>query len=249
MATSETHLDDEQLALRALGEPLSSHLAEHLQQCPRCSAEIDQLSAVVSSARAITDQDQPHTPDRRVWESIRQELDLDVARVVADSAASDATTVTSLSSRRRWPTGLLVAASIFGVVAGGTLALGAVALVSDEPAPTPIASSVVATTSLAALPAHEGTGEAEIVQTATGQELVVDVSNLTTTDGFYEVWLIHPKTLEMVGLGALSGDTGRFAVPDGLDLSQYSLVDVSSEPFDGDPLHSTDSVVRGELTI
>jgi hypothetical protein len=37
-------------------------------------------------------------------------------------------------------------------------------------------------------------------------------------------------------------------VPDGLDLTRYSLVDVSIEPYDGDPVHSRDSVVQGQLT-
>jgi hypothetical protein len=105
----------------------------------------------------------------------------------------------------------------------------------------------VAETQLAALPEHQGQGAAEIVETADGTELVVDVSGLSGGEGFYEVWLIDPDTFAMVGLGALTDESGRFPVPDGLDLSQYRVVDVSLEPFDGDPVHSRDSVVRGEL--
>lgn len=250
MSLSESHLDDEQLALRALGEPLSSTLSDHVQKCPRCTAEIDQLSAVVATARSLTDVDQPQQPDPEVWDRIQQELRLDaVPTPVPSVAVTDSATVTSITGRqRRWSTGLLVAASVLGVVAGGTLALGAVAMVSDDAPAVPVAS-VVATTSLTALPDHDGKGQAEIIDTPTGQELVVDVSDLTSGDGFYEVWLINPDTFEMVGLGALAGDSGRFAIPDGLDLSQYSVVDVSIEPFDGDPIHSKDSVVRGELSV
>ena len=250
MSLSESHLDDEQLALRALGEPLSSTLSDHVQECPRCSAEIDQISAVVAAARTLTDVDQPRQPDPEVWDRIRDELRQDAVPTPApSSAATTAATVTSIvDRRRRWSTGLLVAASVLGVVAGGTLALGAVAMVSDDVPAAPVAS-VVATTSLAALPDHDGTGQAEIVDTPTGQELVVYVSHLTSGEGFYEVWLINPDTFEMVGLGALAGDSGRFAIPAGLDLSQYSVVDISIEPFDGDPIHSNDSVVRGELSV
>ena len=81
-----------------------------------------------------------------------------------------------------------------------------------------------------------------------GPELVVDVSDLSTGDGFYEVWLIDPETFQMIGLGALTDSAGRFPIPEGLDLSRYTVVDISLEPLDGDPVHSTDSVVRGELS-
>ena len=143
---------------------------------------------------------------------------------------------------------MLVAASIAGILVGGTAAVGVSSMVSDNSTSTPVAS-VVASTTLAALPDHDGSGDARIVDTPRGQELVVDVQNLSSSDGFYEVWLINPDTFEMVGLGALNGVNGRFAIPDGLDLSQYRVVDVSIEPFDGDPKHSTDSVVRGELSV
>jgi len=142
-----------------------------------------------------------------------------------------------------------VAASVAGLLVGGAATLAADTLVNDgAPAPV-VAPTPVAQTQLVALPNHRGQGEAEIVETAAGTELVVDVSGLGDGDGdgFLEVWLIDPDTLQMIGLGALTSDSGRFQVPDGLDLSQYRLVDVSLEPFDGDPVHSRDSVVRGEL--
>ena len=107
---------------------------------------------------------------------------------------------------------------------------------------------MVASTSLAALPKHEGGGEAEIISTPQGKELIIDVSQLSTGEGFYEVWLIDPETFQMIGLGALASDSGRFPIPDGLDLTRYTVVDVSLEPFDGDPVHSRDSVVRGQLS-
>ena len=46
----------------------------------------------------------------------------------------------------------------------------------------------------------------------------------------------------------LDGDEGRFSIPVGLDLDDYALVDVSAEQFDGDPSHSGDSILRGELS-
>jgi hypothetical protein len=36
-------------------------------------------------------------------------------------------------------------------------------------------------------------------------------------------------------------------MPPGVDLANYSRIDVSLQPFNGSPLHSRTSVVRGSL--
>ena len=43
------------------------------------------------------------------------------------------------------------------------------------------------------------------------------------------------------------GDTGEFVVPQAALADGYTLVDVSDEPDDGEPAHSGDSVLRGDL--
>ncbi|MBT2538553.1 anti-sigma factor domain-containing protein [Arthrobacter sp. ISL-69] len=65
--------------------------------------------------------------------------------------------------------------------------------------------------------------------------------------GFREVWVISPDLSKLVSLGVLDGEPGVFAIPEGLDLAEYPIVDVSNEPFDGNPGHSSDSIARGEL--
>jgi hypothetical protein len=62
-----------------------------------------------------------------------------------------------------------------------------------------------------------------------------------------EVWLIRSDASGLVSLGLLDGPSGRFTVPSGIDLADYPIVDVSAEPVDGEPAHSGDSIVRGEL--
>ncbi|MDO5663474.1 MAG: anti-sigma factor, partial [Brachybacterium sp.] len=49
-------------------------------------------------------------------------------------------------------------------------------------------------------------------------------------------------------LGALDGGHGTFTIPHGVDLAEYSVVDISLEHADGDPSHSGDSWVRGQLS-
>jgi len=62
------------------------------------------------------------------------------------------------------------------------------------------------------------------------------------------VLLAGSDASELISLGILSGTSGTFTIPDGLDLGTFDLVDVSEEPFDGDPQHSGDSIVRGSLS-
>jgi len=67
-------------------------------------------------------------------------------------------------------------------------------------------------------------------------------------DGFREVWLIDRNVERLVSLGTMTGDRAEFTIPEGLDLDEYVIVDVSREHFDGDPTHSGDSIVRGQLS-
>ncbi len=252
MSQSEMHAPDDILALHAMGDPLPDAMSRHVAACRQCEAELDQWAEVIATARSTTPADMPGAASPQVWQAIATELGLADSRTVdsAPTAIAGGAPVVSIDSvRRRWSTSWLVAASVAGIVGGAVLTAGGIVLNDSEPDPVPVAAPpVIASTSLTALPKHEGDGTAEIIKTADGDELVVDVSHLTTGEGFYEVWLIDPDTFQMVGLGALTNDAGRFPIPDGLDLRRYTVVDVSLEPLDGDPVHSRDSVVRGELS-
>jgi hypothetical protein len=231
------HPEPDLLALLALGEPVASGTTEHVEACPRCGAEVAGLTSVVVALRSAGPDRGLEAPSPEVWQSVQRELGLGEAAAPVDLAARRA--------RRRWSTGVLLAASVAGVLVG-SVASGLVR--SDRSAPVASPPSVVASAQLAALPDHAGSGSAELVDTPTGTQLVLDVSGLSEGEGFYEVWLIDPETFAMVGLGALPGSRGTFPVPAGLDLSRYTIVDVSIEPYDGDPLHSKDSIVRGQLS-
>ena len=53
---------------------------------------------------------------------------------------------------------------------------------------------------------------------------------------------------QLISLGVLdSRHSGTFPVPADVDVASYPFVDVSLEPLDGNPAHSSDSVVRGTL--
>lgn len=115
-----------------------------------------------------------------------------------------------------------------------------------QPAP-PV---VVASATLDAFPNWAGSsGDAVVEETSTGSRIVtVSLDAPETSGGFREVWLISSDTSRLVSLGIVYGATGTFTIPDGVDLARYDLVDISEEAIDGNPAHSGDSIVRGQLS-
>jgi hypothetical protein len=111
------------------------------------------------------------------------------------------------------------------------------------------AQTVLEQASLSALPNWpEASGTAVVKEAPDGtRELVVTLAGVGKEPGYREVWLIDTETSKLISLGMLRGDHGTFPLPDALDLAQYPVVDISEEPYDGNPSHSGDSIVRGAL--
>ncbi|WP_426593610.1 anti-sigma factor [Cellulomonas sp. McL0617] len=244
-------MDDETLALIALGEPAGSAGATaadraHAERCARCSGEVAALREVVALGREA---EPMLAPAPRVWERISAELALGAAPTRAEAAPpgraearGDAEPVVDLAGRRRprqwrWT----AAAAAVGVLLGGS----AVWWQANRHQP----HDVVATATLQPLPGWNDSGSAFVETSRDGaRTLVVDLSHSeSSAGGFREVWLLKPDVSGLVSVGTLDGSTGRFDLPPGLDLSTYSVVDVSEEPFDGNPAHSGNSIVRGAL--
>lgn len=106
---------------------------------------------------------------------------------------------------------------------------------------------VVATAALEQL-GDAGRGTAELIDADGTMQLRLDVEGLDPGDRFVEVWVIDEGVSKLVSLGPLRDD-GVYDLPEGLDARAFPVVDVSYEPFDGNPAHSGDSVLRGTLTF
>ncbi len=136
----------------------------------------------------------------------------------------------------------IAGAAAISFVLGGVVAVGIVQFSGRDK------TDVVEQAALEPLPGWNARGTARVEDSAGKLQLVVDLPD-NQVSGFREVWLLDlaGKTPGLLSVGALNGDQGVFDLPPGVDLAQYNIVDVSNEPFDGDPSHSTDSIVRGEL--
>jgi anti-sigma-K factor RskA len=140
--------------------------------------------------------------------------------------------------RRSWFVPVAAAAAAVIVVVA---ALGTLLLVDDDE------GDVLATVELAPL-GDAGAGSAQLVQRDGTLQLRVDTEDLDPGDGYLELWLIDPTVSRLVSLGPLRDD-GTYDLPAHVDPAAFPIVDVSIEPVDGDPTHSGDSVLRGELIL
>ena len=146
-------------------------------------------------------------------------------------------------ARRRWLIPAIAAGVALVLGLGGGLGLSRVL--------QPTTGDVVATARLAALPDWpDASGTATLRELPDGTRQVdveVDSAEDAVGSPLREVWLLSPDASGLVSIGFLDGTTGTFTVPTDVDLGAYPIVDVSAEPQDGDPAHSGDSIVRGEL--
>jgi hypothetical protein len=110
------------------------------------------------------------------------------------------------------------------------------------------AAVVLAEAPLQPLASHSASGDAVVQRLADGSRQLVIRLPVESLPGFREVWLGSSDLSKMVSLGVLGNQDGAFVLPSGLDLAQYPIVDISHEPYDGDPAHSAESIARGALT-
>lgn len=258
------HCDPDRLALLALGEPSGGDESAHLAACPDCAAELRDLQHTARVGRASIE-GILETPDPRVWARISEDLGMTMVAIAPAHRADRAGTLLTLDApetitgvdpailkrtRTRTPTPTrfrpwmwVLAASTALVL---VLAVGAAVTGALTPTETQMASAT-----LAALPDHPGAvGTVQIDESADGARVLdLTLESPSKTKGYREVWLMTADATGLISLGVLDGDRGTFTVPRDVDLDQYRLVDVSVEPNDGNPAHSGDSIVRGQLSF
>jgi len=188
-------------------------------------------------------------PPPDLWDRIAAEAGIDEAGIDAtasDPAASDAPSepfddrVVAMPDRS--PTRWILAAAAAVLVVVGVVGL---AVTRGDDAGTPLASSTLDALDLAPAGAS---GSAELVEVDGRMRLLVDVEGLDEADGFHEVWVIDEAVAQLISLGPLRDD-GTYELPAGIDPEAFPIVDVSIEPLDGDPTHSGQSVLRGQLSF
>jgi anti-sigma factor RsiW len=241
-----THLDPDRLADRALGtdDPLTAAEESHLAGCDECRDELAELSRIAELSRHPEALAQ--VPADAIWRSIQGQLASPAPAPGTTEVAAEppplSPTVTELPRRTAKPRSwlLVAAAAVVGLIIG----VGVTTVVVRDR--VEVTSSAV----LEALPGQTGQGTAELVSDQGRPELRVQIDAPPTPDRYREVWLINTDGQRMYTLGVLPDD-GRasYPLPPELagQLQGFTIVDVSIEPYDGNPAHSRESQVRGTL--
>jgi anti-sigma-K factor RskA len=249
-----THLSPDRLADSALGiEELTAAEQEHLAGCAECRTELTQLSRISDLARQPEHINPQLVPANAIWESIQAQLAVQAPAAATtqpattkpeDAAESASTSPTIVELPRRTPRlrswFLVAAAAVFGLIIGAGITTVAV----NNPV------EVTSSTALDPLPGQTGHGTAELLREQGQPELRVQIDAPPTPDRYREVWLINTDGQRMYSLGVLP-DNGKatYPLPPALagQLQGFTIVDVSIEPYDGNPAHSRQSQVRGTL--
>lgn len=260
------HTSPEDLALLALGEPSGTPAdRDHVAACPECSTELVELTRLTGLGRSMTEQDALSTPSAQVWERIATELGFQSVELPEPGDQRAASTGpmrtggavgsaiaapppvrrdTARPSRARRAAALAAAAGL-ALIAG-------IGIGSNLDKITGPDRSVIAQAPLRPLPQWTGAnGSAEVSIDEEGNRvLTIQLSVPQQPRANRQVWLMDENIRQMTNLGFLTGVRGTYPMPNNLDLRRYRIVDVSNEPIaDGDPRHSGDSVVRGQLTL
>ena len=250
-----SHVAEERLVDLALGQVPHEDEQDHLAGCAPCTAAHSGLVETVSVVRRAGPEPLS-SPPPRVWDAIRAEIDTGVETGSRTDAAADAerppAPVTRIDSRKasrsRMPTSwLLAAACVVGMVLGVGGATIANRL-AGEPDPSEI---TVASASLAPLDSAQTVGVASLLDRDDGLRVEVPDLALDPGEGYLEVWLINRDLTRMISIGVLPVDAAGIALPVSQRLIDegYVIVDISLEPFDDQPAHSGQTLVRGELSI
>jgi hypothetical protein len=237
------HCTPETLALAALREPLSADDAAHLDECAACRAEVTSLQRSVD-ALAVPEfaaSAAPATPPASVWAGIAAATGVATAPRTEQVDETPVTTAPAVVRELRPRRPRLLLAMAASLLIGVGIGAGAVALANRD------SGQEVAAADLAPLDERDASGNAEVVSTKQGDQLRVVLKAPDSGESFYEVWLLEPSVKRMVQVGVVRPGTTTLDLPEGIDLSEYPIVDVSIEPLDGDPTHSGVSVARGEL--
>ena len=272
------HCDPDDLALRALGEPAGTAADDaHLASCPRCRRDLDELRTVVTVGRSVTAQDRLVTPPDRVWDQIAGQLGLrqhagdgtdgtepaDATEpaesprhlIAVPAPVREPPVVTTARTKPRWrgTAALVTAAATAGVLVGvGISSLRGFPAETGSPGqPGRGEPTVQGQVSLQPLGDIRAEGTAVLTEASGRRSIEVNLTGLPPAGAgsYYEVWLIDRGVARLVSLGPLEAERTTFPIPSGLDLAAFPVLDVSVEAFDGDPGHSSDSVVRGILPV
>ncbi|MGW4527992.1 anti-sigma factor domain-containing protein [Amycolatopsis sp. NPDC004378] len=234
-----SHPDPEHLVLLALDHqrPDAADTA-HLDRCADCRDEFDSLRAVAGLGRETAAETSLPPVSEAVWDRIAAETGQRRPASVAEADHRALMAQRPIRARRssRGVRYAVIATAAAAVGVAGTL------IASNTGGGDARVVAEAQLTRQTSAPAG-ATGRVQIVDDGSGSlRMKVRLSGMPAPDGLYEIWLFDGlKT--MIPLGVTSSTEVEVAVPAGLPLSSYPVVDVSAQAL-GQQEHGT-SMLQG----
>ncbi len=196
--------------------------------------EIEELGRVMRGLQAHSND--LEAPPAHVWESIQAGVE----------AAEASLEETSLEESPAQPRSRRLARYALAAAVLAIAALGLGSLLADQPDEEIVATVEISNEGLA--DDFAGTGTVNLVSVDGKLRLDLDVEQLETDTGFFELWVARPDASEVGSVGVISGD-GSFDWPQGFPPDEFPAIAISLEEDDGDPSFGGRAVLFGVLDL
>lgn len=202
--------------------------------------EMAKLRRVMGDQRGL--QQDLEVPPPNIWAAIEAELEAQSIDGSLERNVDEPNVDVSNVVQLKVPSGIaryLLAAAVLAIAA-----IGVATFLDRPPEEIILASGAISNDGMPLeLPAS---GTANLVSVDGMLRLDVDVEQLQTDTGYFELWVARPDASEVKSLGAIADD-GSFDWPEGVDPDEFTAVAISLEEDDGDPSFSGIAVLFGVL--
>jgi Anti-sigma-K factor rskA len=242
------HVDLLGLITGELGRDDTISAARHLGSCSRCAEEMVDLAiahgALTAASAAVSRLDEAPTGRPDSDAVLADMVGHDVSRPALPPLEVDTTRTTEHAGRPKRLAVVVagVAAMVIALVGAG-VGVGTVIARPGKLTSGPL----VASAALKPIDAPtSASGSIKAVAVGDTRNLTVETKNLKAPSSahFYEVWMLNTSTQKMLPVGVLPpSGTGTYSMGASI-MAGYSAVDISLQTNNGNPAHSSTSVLR-----
>lgn len=231
------HAPAADLASRALGNPAAPPHSDHLGRCRECRDVSRSLNDLVGAIARMPSAGPVVSPRAGLWDEVREAVA--AGAVPEPDWREEARRAAERAQRRR--TFILVGAVVMSSLLVGLTVILAQLLV--EPDRAAVASAVLAD------PRQGGADAGSVVlerRDGGAEVLVIDTVFAEYPDAYLEVWLV-PAGEDPISVGHLRASRYEVEVPEAAGSAMGATIEISREPWDGDPTRGGEVVARGAL--
>lgn len=233
------HVPVEALAARAVGARVADGRQAHISECRECRDVWRELHNLVGSVARMPATAPVLPPRDGLWDDLVAVIEAGEGVEPEVDWREEARRTAERAHRRR--TMIMAAAVVLASLVAGLTVVVAQLLVEPD-----LGAKVSSASLLAPRDGGTAAGTATVRELGDGQVLVIDGPYAQPADSYLELWIVTPDGTR-VSLGTMATSHHEVAIPGGVDAGPGAIVEITREPYDGDPLSSGDTVASGLL--